>query len=275
MKKINFILLVCTLFIVGCSSDSSDPPTTDPIDNNSGENPDNNDGNNDSSNTLVFSNDITNLWIGNMTIATANGDDVESIEIIRSEKSTLYGNSRLRDQSNIPDSLGIISVTGGTYYTNGEYPKVDDDIFNLYSDLDNKPNVTIGMTVVPEDEANAHIIINEETTVNTQESRILNGRNTGRTIETGAFTIKAIDGVDFDGHTEFKFNVEEMTDKEFGNLIFGPTDNPVLNFDFVDFKVNFREVGNSIPIQVIELAIDDENNNQKRILPTLGEILID
>ncbi|MEM8938601.1 MAG: hypothetical protein AAGC64_04550 [Bacteroidota bacterium] len=267
MKKYIFLVFSVMLFIVGCSTDNTDSES--PPDN--GDNIEDPDNGNTASKTP--STDLSKLWIGNIAIAGADGNVIESVKIMRQKVATRYGNERLRSEANIPDSLGFLSISAGTYYTDGSNPTEENDVYDMYSLGDNHPNITFTVLQSDEDNAHGYLTIEKPLTIETQ-GFIINGDGFARKITDGTLKITTKEGFDFNGYSEFELNRENINGNKFGHLIFGSAEISELDFDYNYVRQELSKDGAIIPIQFAEVASDNENNERKQYLPLLDTVIV-
>jgi len=247
------------LFIVGCTTENTDS-----------ESPNDSIGNNSSP-----SDDISTLFLTNMSRAFYN----EHLPLLKNKKAPIEIISFYRDGLNIPDSVGVLSVSGGSYNLDRSFPMVESETYEIYdSNHLERNNVTISFVFTDETSSNAILKINTPFTFERLGGTSLEvGTQVfHRVIETGSFTIKANDmrlddditplGKDVNGNVfkEFTFNDEEATFEYNGqnlpsilvnSLRSGVDDLGPVDSNYSNFVGIMMEKDSVIPIKIIETAV--------------------
>lgn len=229
----------------------------------------------ESENNTSPSDNISTLFLTNISRAFYN----EHLPLLKNKKAPIERISFYRDGLNIPDSVGILSVSGGSYNLDGSFPMVESETYEIYdSNHLDRNNVTISFIITDEMLSNAILKINTPVTFERSGgTNILNGKRVfHRVIETGSFTIKANNdrlndeitplGKDVNGNIlrEFTFNDEVATFRHNGenlpsvlvnSLRSGVDDLGPIDMNYGNFSNMMGETNREIPIRVIETAI--------------------
>ncbi|WP_394972557.1 hypothetical protein [uncultured Croceitalea sp.] len=225
------------------------------------------------------SDDINTLWIANMTQA-AKG---HHLEITKTRKSTITGNSLLRERLGLKDSTAIFSVSGGSYNIDGSHPITKDDLYTAYSPLPTlRNNVTISFTFTDDEFANAELVIDQAMVFAAQGGILPGEGNFARPIEQGIFTIRVKSerlndaipplGKDINGDTFESFTYEDIDiPDEFESFQLNAyklfSDDTPIDVGFVKFREMVRTAGNVIPIKIIETAVVQNGERLELVEP--------
>lgn len=256
----NFLLLsFLALPLAMCSSDDDNGEEMQIPDDGNGDNEDNN-------NNVVPSDDITTLYLTNISRAKKD----ERLALIKGRNTPIMGNEYYYVNLGLADSIGIFSVTGGSYNTDNSFPTTLEDTYTPYSQNDlERNNVIISFVFTDETSANATLTINTPMTFETQSSNVsdIGGRVNVREIETGSFTIKAKSerlndaipplGKDKDGVVleAFKFNDEEISALNLNGLRYGFDGESPVNITHQELVDMVKVQDSIIPIKIIETAL--------------------
>lgn len=229
----------------------------------------------ESENNTSPSDDISTLFLTNISRAFYN----EHLPLLKNRRAPIERISFYRDGLNIPDSVGILSVSGGSYNLDGSFPMVESETYEIYdSNHLDRNNVTISFFFIDEMFSNAILRINTPFTFERLGGTTIEvGKQVfHRVIETGSFTIKANGdrlndeipplGRDANGNIfrEFTFNDEEATFRYNGanlpsvlvnSLRSGVDDLGPIDFNYGNLSNMMGEKNRDIPIRVIETAI--------------------
>ncbi|NRD24309.1 hypothetical protein HNV10_13705 [Winogradskyella litoriviva] len=229
-------------------------------------------------NLALPADDMTELWIANITRATIS----DRLAITDGRKSPIHGNEIYRNNLGLENNMSIFSISGGSYNTDGTYPKTTDNAYTAYSLYDlERNNITISFVFCDESIANAELMVNEPIFFDNQSWILPYENNSIRIIEQGSLTITAKSerlqdeipplGKDINNNAleTFRFNSEDMTysydcveytNHELNALKYGPnavSDNVLYPIDITHSELTemLGTENNVFPIKIIETAL--------------------